>query len=190
MQAHERDEQERDREHERDSSMGSSSGAWPPEHWSGSETSGKATADSISRPRTSSTASSRGDAETPPALHGSPPHSAPVFVSGAGSTGSQAPSAYREPPTGKPNVFEAIAKRDWSGEKHRINSLARAVGNLAKGGEQKDGGVGVGGSKAHHQPRGVKARAAGSKLKREAEQAGKLFLYHWTGDLRSLLVRS
>lgn len=170
VQAHERDEQEREREHEKE---GSGSGSWPPEHWSGSESSGKGAVDGGNRPRKGSSASSRGDGDTPPvAAHGSPPLPAPVFVSGAGSTGTQAHSAYRDPPTGKANVFDAIAKRDWTSDKHRINSLARAVGNLAKGGDANAGGAGLGGGKSHP-PRAVRARATGSKLKREAEQAGE-----------------
>lgn len=171
VQMHDREEHDRERaeHHERE---GSGSGSWPPEHWSGSESSGKGV-DGANRPRKGSTASSRGDGDSPPTSHGSPPIPAPVFVSGAGSTGGQAPSAYREPPTGKGNVFDAIAKRDWSGEKHRINSIARAVGNLAKGGDGNAGGGGLGGGKSHP-PRAVKARATGTKLKREAEQAGEL----------------
>ncbi|ORY90831.1 hypothetical protein BCR35DRAFT_107786 [Leucosporidium creatinivorum] len=169
VQAHEREEQEREREHEKE---GSGSGSWPPEHWSGSESSGKGVVDGGNRPRKGSSASSRGDGDSPPMAHGSPPLPAPVFVSGAGSTGTQAHSAYRDPPTGKANVFEAIAKRDWTSDKHRINSLARAVGNLAKGGDANAGGVGLGGGKSHP-PRAVRARAAGSKLKREAEQADR-----------------
>ncbi|SCZ92567.1 BZ3500_MvSof-1268-A1-R1_Chr5-2g07985 [Microbotryum saponariae] len=105
---------------------------------------------------------------------GSPPgpSASPVFVSGAGS--SHAASAYRDPPSSSKggNVFEQITKRDWSGEKHRINSLARAVGNLAKGNDAGGGNNGGLTSKSGS-VRGQKARQISTKLKREAEQADR-----------------
>ncbi|GAA5998094.1 hypothetical protein JCM5350_002373 [Sporobolomyces pararoseus] len=131
-------------------------GSWPPEHWSSSTTS----ATTLTNPETggggghflpgktrnrsdSSASSAKGgggggnsdslDLEPHQySSYGSPPHNS-VFVSGATSSSGSAPSAYRDPPTAKQNVFEAIAKRDWSNEKHRVNSIVRAVGSLAKG---------------------------------------------------------
>ncbi|GAA5879873.1 hypothetical protein JCM8547_006222 [Rhodosporidiobolus lusitaniae] len=162
---------------------------WPPEHWAcGNGGHGNATPAYL-RKRSDSAASSKGggtlsntasDAETSPpgsvispaptpSLPSSSSHSAhpPVFVSGATSSASGPKEGpYRDPPgTGKQNVFEAIAKRDWSGEKHRVNSIVRAVGNLAKGQD-----AGVGGGRAE---RGMRARQYGGRLKREAEQADR-----------------
>lgn len=152
VQAHE--EAESAREHE----------GWPPGHWSDSEGSGRA--------RSHSTASSKGDRDrdsSPPPIHSpplvSPPAQAPVFVSGATSTGASS-NAYRDAPqSGKPaNVFDAIAKRDWSGEKRGIHKFMGAVRDrVGEGqGQLKPSAV-----------RGVKARQVSSKLKREAEQAGE-----------------
>lgn len=172
VQAHEREESERDQQHERE---------FPPEHWTGSEsTVGKS---ETGRERKGSVGAGRAptpgtatphEGESPPTgSFGSPPNGTPVFVSGAGTTSTAAPSAYREPPTaGKPNVFEAIAKRDWNSDKSKFNSIARAVGNLAKGGDASTGGQGLG----HHKSNSVKgsrSRATSSRLKREAEQAGE-----------------
>lgn len=157
VQAHE--EAENAREHE----------GWPPGHWSDSEGSGRA--------RSHSTASSKGDRDRdhdrdspPPALHSppptSPPPQAPVFVSGATSTGASS-NAYRDaPPAAKPaNVFDAIAKRDWSGEKRGIRNLMGAVRDRVGEGQSQLKPSGGG--------RGVKARQVSSKLKREAEQSGE-----------------
>lgn len=136
---------------------------WPPEHWlsheNGPVTSGRNRSDSAASSKAGGTAS---DIDSPPSSAVSPSLS-PVIVSGATSSSSTAPSAYRDPPTGKQNVFEAIAKRDWSGEKHRVNSIVRAVGNLAKG---ADPATALGPSRT------VRNKHYGSKLKREAEQAG------------------
>lgn len=141
---------------------------WPPSHWSDSE-------GSTGRTRSHSTSSSRGGdpgphgRESPTPLGGSPPIAppgAPVFVSGATSTGIGAPSAYRDPPPSQKGVFDAIAKRDWSGEKKSLNSIVRAVGNLAKG--DGSGGTYIKPSAV----KGAKALQQSSKLKREAEQAG------------------
>lgn len=178
VQAHERDEVERD-QHERDK------GDFPPDHWTNNEAgSSKSEGNrerkgSVGQNRapTPGAATPRVDNESPPtaATYGSPPSGGftpPVFVSGAGTTGANAPSPYREPPTGKPNVFEAIAKRDWNGDKSRINSIARAVGNLAKGGDMGPGGQGMGHHKSNSM-KGTRSRVTSSKLKREAEQAGK-----------------
>ncbi|GAA5979783.1 hypothetical protein JCM11641_002692 [Rhodosporidiobolus odoratus] len=141
---------------------GSKEDGWPPEHWSRA-IAGENPAQL--RKRSDSAASSRGALSDD-----SPPHSvlspslAPVFVSGATSSSGAPPSGpYRDPPTGKQNVFEALAKRDWSGEKHRVNSIVRAVGSLAKG---TDPAVALGPSKARN-------RQYGSKLKREAENADR-----------------
>jgi hypothetical protein len=159
---------ERDREREREEELAN---AFPPEHWSGSESSGTGT-----RERAGSTASSRGrggdkELDLPPTTGALAQASSTVFVSGPGSSGPSSSSAYRDPPTGKGNVFEAIAKRDWSGEKNRINSIARAVGNLAKG---VDGGAAGGAGLNKANPvRGIKAMQTSAKLKREAEQAGE-----------------
>ncbi|GAA5945255.1 uncharacterized protein JCM15063_003008 [Sporobolomyces koalae] len=153
----------------------SEAGGWPPEHWAPSS-------DSVhfplvkSRDRSDSSASSgKGVPDTTLDLDagqasqhisfGSPPQ-ASVFVSGATSSSGSAPSAYRDPPTAKQNVFEAIAKRDWSTEKHRVNSIVRAVGSLAKG---NDSGVSLNSSK------GARSRQYGGKLKREAEEADRQY---------------
>ncbi|GAA5877419.1 hypothetical protein JCM1840_006095 [Sporobolomyces johnsonii] len=145
-------------------------GAFPPEHWAANDSGPFLMAKG--RNRSDSAASSKGgtssdveSSSSPPHAHalGSPPLTS-VFVSGATSSSGSAPSAYRDPPTGKQNVFEAIAKRDWSGEKHRVNSIVRAVGSLAKG---NDPAVALGPS------RGVRSRQYGGKLKREAEQADR-----------------
>lgn len=197
VQAHERDESERD-QHERE---------LPIDHWTGSEA-GSAKAEgnrerkgSVGQNRapTPGTATPKVDNDSlasSAAAYGSPPTSGftpPVFVSGAGTTGTSISSPYREPPSGKPNVFEAIAKRDWNGDKSRINSIARAVGNLAKGGDMGPGGQGMG----HHKSNSVKgsrSRVTSSKLKREAEQAGEKYrtryALHWlTVPNRSRLSR-
>ncbi|BGP18844.1 hypothetical protein JCM10213_003499 [Rhodosporidiobolus nylandii] len=150
------------------SGSGAREEGWPPEHWtSGHEGHGHSTPASL-RKRSDSAASSKGaasDIDSPPHSIASPTL-APVFVSGATSASSAPPSGpYRDPPTGKQNVFEAIAKRDWSGEKHRVNSIVRAVGNLAKG---TDPAVALAPSS-----RGVRSRQYGGKLKREAEQADR-----------------
>lgn len=145
------------------SSKGGKEEGWPPEHWlnheNGPVTSGRNRSDSAASSKAGGSAS---DIDSPPSSAVSPAL-APVFVSGATSSSSAAPSAYRDPPTGKQNVFEAIAKRDWSGEKHRVNSIVRAVGNLAKG---ADPATALGPSRT------VRNKQYGSKLKREAEQAG------------------
>ncbi|CEQ39215.1 SPOSA6832_00716, partial [Sporobolomyces salmonicolor] len=143
---------------------------FPPEHWAAND-SGPFLM-TKGRNRSDSAASSKGGASSDVESSSSPPHAhsigspplASVFVSGATSSSGSAPSAYRDPPTGKQNVFEAIAKRDWSGEKHRVNSIVRAVGSLAKG---NDPAVALGPS------RGVRSRQYGGKLKREAEQADR-----------------
>ncbi|TKA53247.1 hypothetical protein B0A53_04103 [Rhodotorula sp. CCFEE 5036] len=134
--------------------------AWPPEHWLASETT------AANRRRSNSAASSRpgtgnaSDLESPPTTATSPSLS-PVFVSGATSSSAAPPSAYRDPPTAKSGVFDAIAKRDWSGDKQRVNSIVRAVGSLAKGNESSTA------------PRNARNRQYGGKLKREAEQADR-----------------
>ncbi|GAA5836424.1 hypothetical protein JCM11251_007076 [Rhodosporidiobolus azoricus] len=144
--------------------------SWPPEHWntSGGTNEYVIPTPAYLRKRSDSAASSRGalsdtDPSPPQSVISSTPN--PVFVSGAtsSSTGEKT-GPYRDPPTGKQNVFEAIAKRDWSGDKHRVNSIVRAVGNLAKG---SDAGSALGPSK------GVRSRQYGGKLKREAEQADR-----------------
>lgn len=160
---------------------------FPPEHWaSASEGSSNPigiNSNKSTRERTGSTASSRGvstdDPSSPPFLAATSPPNQPVFVSGASSSNH---SQFRDPPTTKQsgNVFDAIAKRDWSGEKHRINSLARVVGNLAKGNDSNSNNSGNNSSNAHHhngkkgfENRGTKARTISGKLKREAEQADR-----------------
>mgnify|MGYP001583502984 FL=1 len=149
VQLHE--ESEVAREYERDREVGS----WPPEHWIGSEGSGK------EREGRNSLSSARSAEGGQSALQG-PPLVAPVFVSGATSSSSGV-GAYRDPPTGKANVLDAITKRDWSGEKQRLSSVVRAaVGNLKGEGAAGAGGVTKG-----------RARQMGSKLRREAEQAGE-----------------
>ncbi|GAA6033406.1 hypothetical protein JCM8097_006735 [Rhodosporidiobolus ruineniae] len=149
--------------------------SWPPEHWTGGggeEYKHTLPTPAYLRKRSDSAASSRGggtsagasDADSPPHSVISP-SSTPVFVSGATSSSSDPKTGpYRDPPTGKQNVFEAIAKRDWSGEKHRVNSIVRAVGSLAKG---TDPAAALGPS------RGLRSRQYGGKLKREAEQADR-----------------
>ncbi|GAA6020163.1 hypothetical protein JCM11491_005550 [Sporobolomyces phaffii] len=152
-------------------------GGWPPEHWSSSNTdTGGHFLPARTRNRSSSSASSaKGgnsdslDLDSNQAHQytsfGSPPHNS-VFVSGATSSSGSAPSAYRDPPTAKQNVFEAIAKRDWSNEKHRVNSIVRAVGSLAKG---NDPGTALNPNK------GARSRQYGGKLKREAEEADRQY---------------
>ncbi|GAA5867410.1 hypothetical protein JCM3774_002893 [Rhodotorula dairenensis] len=146
--------------------------AWPPEHWNSTDASTTAAAASAAasaatnRRRSNSAASSRpgtgsaSDLESPPTTATSPSLS-PVFVSGATSSSAAPPSAYRDPPTAKSSVFEAIAKRDWSGDKQRVNSIVRAVGSLAKGNEISTA------------PRNARNRQYGGKLKRDAEQADR-----------------
>lgn len=171
VQSHERDELEREA-HDKDH--------WPPEHWTSSETSHRQSSEGTRDrkgsvgTRTPAGASTDGQGQTP--LSSSPgtvtaaPTPPPVFVSGAGTTGPAGSSTYREGPGGqKGNVFDAIAKRDWSNDKHRINSIARAVGNLAKG----DGGGGGGSSGGVGRSHTTRARAASTRLKRDAEQAGE-----------------
>jgi hypothetical protein len=171
-------------EREKESSGGAKSpaatsdpGGWPPEHWTTS-TSSTSTSSELgggghfipakTRNRSDSSASSgKGDPldqlEPHQYSYGSPPHNS-VFVSGATSSSGSAPSAYRDPPTAKQNVFEAIAKRDWSNEKHRVNSIVRAVGSLAKGNDP---------AAALNPNKGARSRQYGGKLKREAEEAGE-----------------
>ncbi|KAI5475958.1 Rho GTPase activation protein domain containing protein [Pseudohyphozyma bogoriensis] len=144
--------------------------SWPPEHW-------QQRSESPARERRDSTASSRGgggggngssagdknsERDSPP-LH-SPPiaHQPQVFISGATSSGT---SSGGVPPSGKTNMFDQLAKRDWTGDKNR---LVRVVGSLAKGVE---GGGGI-------KPSAVKSgrsrqNAAHLKLRREAEQADR-----------------
>ncbi|KAK4699008.1 hypothetical protein P7C70_g7258, partial [Phenoliferia sp. Uapishka_3] len=137
-------------------------GGFPPGHWSDSD-------GGSGRGRSNSLGSAKGgggdwDRESPPPLN-SPPiivPSATVFVSGATSTGEKS-NAFRDAPSsGKGNVFDAIAKRDWSGEKKSLNSIVRAIKGESSGGQLKPSAV-----------RGVKARQTSSKLKREAEQADR-----------------
>ncbi|GAA5896218.1 hypothetical protein JCM6882_008521 [Rhodosporidiobolus microsporus] len=144
---------------------------WPPEHWSSNAGASEYVIPTPAylRKRSDSAASSKGgavsDAESSPPQSVISPAPTPVFVSGATSAATGEKSGpYRDPPTGKQNVFEAIAKRDWSGDKHRVNSIVRAVGNLAKG---TDPAVALGPS------RGARSRQYGGKLKREAEQADR-----------------
>lgn len=150
--------------------------AWPPEHWLASETT------ATNRRRSNSAASSRpgtgnaSDLESPPTTATSPTLS-PVFVSGATSSSAAPPSAYRDPPTAKSGVFDAIAKRDWSGDKQRVNSIVRAVGSLAKGNESSTA------------PRNARNRQYGGKLKREAEQAGASHLSRHTFCQKKCLTR-
>jgi hypothetical protein len=112
--------------------------SWPPEHWTNAGSSEYVIpTPAYLRKRSDSAASSKGalsDTDSSPPQSVLSPTPTPVFVSGAtsSSTGEKT-GPYRDPPTGKQNVFEAIAKRDWSGDKHRVNSIVRAVGNLAKG---------------------------------------------------------
>lgn len=160
LQHHEEAEALRDQEHSPAPGAKAEAG-WPPEHWAQDTfpVSG-------GRNRSDSAASSKGgasasDAESPPPTVTSPGLSSPFFVSGATSSAS-VPSAYRDAPTGKQNVFEAITKRDWAGEKHRVNSIVRAVGSLAKG---SDPASALG-------PSRQRSRQYTSKLKREAELAG------------------
>ncbi|GAA5824616.1 hypothetical protein JCM10212_005045 [Sporobolomyces blumeae] len=171
-------------EREKDHSSGTKSpginsdpGGWPPEHWNSTDSAPFLVAKTRNRSDSSASSSKGGTSERPSldthdgtlaSQHhsfGSPPHN-PVFVSGATSSSGSAPSAYRDPPTAKQNVFEAIAKRDWSNEKHRVNSIVRAVGSLAKG---NDPAVALGPS------RGTRSRQYGGKLKREAEEADRQY---------------
>ncbi|GAA5917452.1 hypothetical protein JCM8208_003971 [Rhodotorula glutinis] len=159
LQHHEEAEAMRDQEHSPAPGSRTEAG-WPPEHWSQDTIVG-------GRHRSDSATSSKGgpgasDAESPPPTVTSPGLSSPFFVSGATSSAS-IPSAYRDAPTGKQNVFEAITKRDWAGEKHRVNSIVRAVGSLAKGNDP----VGALG------PSRQRSRQYTSKLKREAELADR-----------------
>lgn len=162
-------------------------GSWPPEHWTSSSTEvtgggagggGGHFLPAKTRDRSSSSASSGkgGNSDTYDqeystshqySSYGSPPHNS-VFVSGATSSSGSAPSAYRDPPMAKQNVFEAIAKRDWSNEKHRVNSIVRAVGSLAKGNDP---------AAVLNPNKGARNRQYGGKLKREAEEAGELLSY-------------
>ncbi|SCV72588.1 BQ2448_4125 [Microbotryum intermedium] len=191
VQAHESEERDRERHEQHQLSLTHSPSydqvAAQSEHWAVGVEPSSSTSNALphggptTRERANSSTSNRAShdivlCDSSAASHmvvGSPPGSSasPVFVSGAGS--SHAPSAYRNPPSSSKggNVFEQIAKRDWSGEKHRINSLARAVGNLAKG---SDGGGGSNGALTSKSGsvRGQKARQISTKLKREAEQAG------------------
>lgn len=150
------------------SGAGTEKTAWPPEHWN--------IVDSPNRRRSNSAASSRAgtgtggagssasDVESPPTNATSPTLS-PVFVSGATSSSAVPPSAFRDPPTAKSSVFEAIAKRDWSNDKQRVNSIVRAVGSLAKGADTSGA------------PKSARSRQYGSRLKRDAEQAGELSFF-------------
>ncbi|GAA5845939.1 hypothetical protein JCM3766R1_000866 [Sporobolomyces carnicolor] len=173
-------------EREKESSSGgakspaatSDPGGWPPEHWSSStsDTGGHFLPAKTRNRSESSASSAKGgpsdslDADHATGSHqhsayGSPPHNS-VFVSGATSSSGSAPSAYRDPPTAKQNVFEAIAKRDWSNEKHRVNSIVRAVGSLAKGNDP---------ATALNPNKGARSRQYGGKLKREAEEADRQY---------------
>ncbi|GAA5951287.1 hypothetical protein JCM3765_002435 [Sporobolomyces pararoseus] len=161
-------------------------GSWPPEHWNSSTPSTTTMTNTEigggghflpgkTRNRSDSSASSaKGGGGNSDSLdlephqyssYGSPPHNS-VFVSGATSSSGSAPSAYRDPPTAKQNVFEAIAKRDWSNEKHRVNSIVRAVGSLAKGNDP---------AAALNPNKGARSRQYGGKLKREAEEADRQY---------------
>ncbi|BGP37595.1 hypothetical protein JCM10449v2_001512 [Rhodotorula kratochvilovae] len=161
LQHHEEAETLREQEHSPTPGGAKGEPGWPPEHWVPD-----APAFTANRKRSDSAASSKAgantsDADSPPPSLLSPGLTSPVFVSGATSSAT-APSAYRDAPTGKQNVFEAIAKRDWNADKHRVNSIVRAVGSLAKG---NDPATALG-------PSRQRSRQYSSKLKREAEQAG------------------
>ncbi|GAA5885964.1 hypothetical protein JCM16303_003044 [Sporobolomyces ruberrimus] len=159
-------------------------GSWPPEHWTSPSTEatggggggGGHFQPAKTRDRSSSSASSGkgGNSDSYDqeystshqySSYGSPPHNS-VFVSGATSSSGSAPSAYRDPPMAKQNVFEAIAKRDWSNEKHRVNSIVRAVGSLAKGNDP---------AAVLNPNKGARNRQYGGKLKREAEEADRQY---------------
>ncbi|GAA6003386.1 hypothetical protein JCM10207_000309 [Rhodosporidiobolus poonsookiae] len=169
LQHHEEAETLKEEERTGGASNGKTGGkdeAWPPEHWSSSEAPVLPTPAYL-RKRSDSAASSKGGASDPdsPPQSVFSPSSNPIFVSGATSSATNPTSGgYRDPPTGKQNVFEAIAKRDWSGEKHRVNSIVRAVGSLAKGTDPA-GALGP--------SRGQRSRQYSGKLKREAEQADR-----------------
>lgn len=134
--------------------------AWPPEHWTANEPASRIRSNSGASSRVAGgNGSSASDAESPP-VNATSPTLSPVFVSGATSSSTAPTSAYRDPPSAKSSVFEALAKRDWSGDKQRVNSIVRAVGSLGKGGEHSSA------------PRNARSRQYGGRLKREAEQAG------------------
>lgn len=136
--------------------------AWPPEHWSGSESgsqSGRERRDSLS----GTSPSSRGTSPPPPLV--SPPVAPSVFISGATSLGSASSSGYRDPPPAQRGVFDALRRRDWAAEGAKLGH--RAVGVLAKGAEGGAGGQGG--------LRNAKGREAATRLKREAEKADRDF---------------
>lgn len=102
-----------------------------------------------------------------------------TFVSGATSSTSSAQSAYLDPP--KPNVFDAItsiSKSDWSGEKkHRVNSIVRAVGQLASRAETAASSISSGGIGRSNSVKGRSSHNnnGSSSKKREAELADNAY---------------
>ncbi|GAA5826228.1 hypothetical protein JCM3770_006114 [Rhodotorula araucariae] len=162
LQHHEDAEALREQEHSPAQPGTKGDPGWPPEHWvpdASTLPGNRKRSDSAASAKAGASAS---DADSPPPSLLSPGLASPVFVSGATSSAA-APSAYRDAPTGKQNVFEAIAKRDWNADKHRVNSIVRAVGSLAKG---NDPATALG-------PARQRSRQYSSKLKREAEQADR-----------------
>ncbi|KAK4045979.1 hypothetical protein OIV83_006464 [Microbotryomycetes sp. JL201] len=174
VQASDRDDTEREH-HDKD--------AWPPEHWSHADPVLARQSSEGNRDRkgsvgaktpASSSVTSDNFVQTPlgsspGTTNATPTPTPPVFVSGAGSSGPANTNSQKETHgSGQKGVFDAIAKRDWTNDKHRINSIARAVGNLAKGDSgNTGGGVGIGRSGT------TRSRAASTKLKRDAEQADR-----------------
>lgn len=119
--------------------------------------------------RDSSTSSRGGDWEriaTP-----LPPVSNQIaFISGA-TTSHSAAAAYRDPPKSTlSDALNSLSKRDWSGEKHRVNSIVRAVGGHLSSRVEGNGS----GTKEMKSPvKGGKNKNSAGKLRRDAEQAGQ-----------------
>ncbi|KAK4046435.1 hypothetical protein OIO90_006567 [Microbotryomycetes sp. JL221] len=177
VQASDRDESERE-QHDKDH--------WPPDHWAHSDTVysrqshegnrdrkgsvGAKTPGVINAPGAGPDSTSQTPLSSSPGTSSATPTpTPPVFVSGAGTSGAATTLVPKDSHAGgQKGVFDAIAKRDWTNDKHRINSIARAVGNLAKGESgSAGGGGGVGRSGT------TRSRAASTKLKRDAEQADR-----------------
>ncbi|KAM0792938.1 hypothetical protein ACM66B_002697 [Microbotryomycetes sp. NB124-2] len=192
VQASDRDEySERDHhDHAGGSSSSHSKDAWPPEHWAHNDPALARQSSEGNRDRKGSVGSKNtavagnsisGDTmvqtpmgSSPGTTNATPTPTPPVFVSGAGSSSAGPPTSNSVKDNhgggggGQKGVFDAIAKRDWTNDKHRINSIARAVGNLAKGETgNAGGGSGIGRSGT------TRSRAASTKLKRDAEQADR-----------------
>jgi hypothetical protein len=141
-------------------------------HGTESDSSNPATTTREARRSSVGTSGDYGRAISPPpppvALAPASPLKQQSFISGATSSNPHA-TAFRDPPP-KSNVFDGLRARDWLAERSKLESVVRAIGNVAKG----DGSVGSVGAAIKSSVSGTRNRKELVRLKREAEQAGKL----------------